>query len=506
MDFIISMFYGANKNKNGKEISNYDKYKPFCEGEYSGKISYELDGEDEESYEVYRNFTKKNPIIFDKNANDISKEFEISKADGNKFFYEQTKVDEELFNMVMVIHQSEVVLDSKEKNTLIQKVSNIMLTGEDSVSYKNVWGKLDKIQKDDIGTLKSPTKPLYQEMQKKEELISRKREIEEIRDDKFKIEEEIKNKKIELSQEEELLKALREMIDVEQVSKNEQEKIKININTKNELEENKTELQNELDKIEIEDQKAKSYKLLYFIPIFATIISTALFLSKNITYALAGYVISAILFIAIIMKNLSEKQKYKKIQDEKRKQKRNLEAKIEIIEEEIKSKEKNIKDIKENITQKMQLKKEEIRLKYPDISKSIFNSVQNGLNLSKEQDYINELKLDISKREFEKEQITEKLEQLVEIEEKLNQAQEKLEELIEYNEEIEIAKQALEEAYYKMKDSITPKFTQNLSKAISSITDGKYKTVKVNEENDLALEIENRKLYRCKKSKSRYYG
>ena len=29
LDFITSMFYGINKNKNGKEITNYDKYIPW---------------------------------------------------------------------------------------------------------------------------------------------------------------------------------------------------------------------------------------------------------------------------------------------------------------------------------------------------------------------------------------------------------------------------------------------------------------------------------------------
>lgn len=109
-------------------------------GEFSGKISYELDNKEE--FEVYRNFTKKNPQVFDKEANDISKEFTIDKSEGNKFFYEQTKADEELFNMSMVIHQQEVVLDSKSQNTLIQKASNIILTGEDSVSYKEVLRKI----------------------------------------------------------------------------------------------------------------------------------------------------------------------------------------------------------------------------------------------------------------------------------------------------------------------------------------------------------------------------
>lgn len=133
------MFYGINKTKNGKEISNYDKYTPWEEGEFSGKISYELDNGEE--FEIYRNFNKKNPKIFDKNANDISKEFEIDKAEGNKFMVEQTKVDEGLFTMCMVIPQQEVVLDTKSKNILIQKASNIMLTGEDNISYQKVLRK-----------------------------------------------------------------------------------------------------------------------------------------------------------------------------------------------------------------------------------------------------------------------------------------------------------------------------------------------------------------------------
>lgn len=140
LDFITSMFYGINKNKSGKEISNYDKYLPWWEEEFSGKINYELDNGEE--IEVYRNFTKKNPQIFDKNANDISKNFTIDKTNGNKFFYEQTGVDEELFNMSMVIHQQEVILDNKSQNTLIQKASNIMLTGEDDVSYNKILRKV----------------------------------------------------------------------------------------------------------------------------------------------------------------------------------------------------------------------------------------------------------------------------------------------------------------------------------------------------------------------------
>ena len=108
-------------------------------GEFSGKIVYELDNG--ESYEVYRNFEEKQPKIFDKTATDISKEFINYKNHGNMFFYQQTKVSEELFNMSVVVRQQEVALSKQSQNTLIQKTSNIMLTGEDNISYRNVLRK-----------------------------------------------------------------------------------------------------------------------------------------------------------------------------------------------------------------------------------------------------------------------------------------------------------------------------------------------------------------------------
>lgn len=140
LGFIISMFYGINKNKNGKEMSNYERYTPWNGGEFSGKVIYELDNEQE--FEVYRNFNKKSLQIFNKNSEDITKNYEVDKADGSKFFYEQTKINEALFSISMVIHQQEVKLDDKSQNLLIQKASNIVLTGDDNTSYKEVIRKI----------------------------------------------------------------------------------------------------------------------------------------------------------------------------------------------------------------------------------------------------------------------------------------------------------------------------------------------------------------------------
>ena len=41
----------------------------------------------------------------------------------------------------MVMHQQETRLDNKSRSSLIQRLSNIMLTGEDDISYKEVLRK-----------------------------------------------------------------------------------------------------------------------------------------------------------------------------------------------------------------------------------------------------------------------------------------------------------------------------------------------------------------------------
>ena len=51
--FISCILYGASKNKNGKEISDFDKFKPWYSDEFSGKIEYTLDNG--ESYEKSNN-------------------------------------------------------------------------------------------------------------------------------------------------------------------------------------------------------------------------------------------------------------------------------------------------------------------------------------------------------------------------------------------------------------------------------------------------------------------
>ena len=71
LKFLEAMFYGASKNKNGKDICDFEKYKPWTGDDYSGKLAYTL--KNGEEFEVYREFKKKNPKIYNKNGEDISK-------------------------------------------------------------------------------------------------------------------------------------------------------------------------------------------------------------------------------------------------------------------------------------------------------------------------------------------------------------------------------------------------------------------------------------------------
>lgn len=491
LKFITSIFYGVSKNKNGKRISDFERYTPWEEGEFSGKIKYKLDNNEE--YEVYRNFTKKNPQILDNLGNDVSKNYTIDKTSGNKFFFEQTKVDEELFNMAMVIMQQEVKLDEKKQNTLIQKASNIMLTGEDDVSYKKIMSKLNKKQTEEIGTEKSPTKPLYLTKQRIENLNKNKRELEEILPKQYELDDKKAKIEKEIAEGEKELELLQDLGQMQSETKLEEEKININIKSKEEIENKRKEEENNLNNKKTEKIEKKNLKTLYIIPILLTIFSIILFFINQKIFSYIGIIIDIISIITVSLMNIKENKKYNKIKEEEKREKNNIRNKIEVLENEIKEKEKIINEKQNELDIKINLKKENLKRKFKEIKDidNYFNKKINSEDILNEQKYINELKLDLTRLEMQRKDILTKLENKAQIEEELENLEEKLEELMNDNDSINIAKEAIERAYLKMKENVTPKFSINLSNAIQKISNGKYKTVKVNEEAGLIVETEN---------------
>ena len=168
LNFISNMLYGISKNKNGKEYSDFEKYKPWNSEDFSGKIEYALD--DGKTFEVFRDFKKKNPQIYNEKKEDISKEFNIDKSKGNEFFYEQTKMDEKLFLSTIVVNQEQVKLQKNEQNILIQKIANLVGTGEDNVSYKRAIDRINRRQLEEVGTERTREKPLNKLMRENQEL------------------------------------------------------------------------------------------------------------------------------------------------------------------------------------------------------------------------------------------------------------------------------------------------------------------------------------------------
>ena len=171
LNYIKNIFYGISKNKNGKNISDYEKYKPWGKEDYSGKLKYELDNGEE--FEIFRDFNKKNPKIFNSNLEDISKEFNIAKKDGTQFFYEQTNMDETMFTSTVVAMQEEVKLDKQNQSVLVQKLANLAGTGDDNLSYKKIIDKLNKMQIEEVGSERSQGRPinLVQERMKNIEFV-----------------------------------------------------------------------------------------------------------------------------------------------------------------------------------------------------------------------------------------------------------------------------------------------------------------------------------------------
>lgn len=497
-NFIVSMLYGCSKLKKGKNISNFEKYKPWNTEEFSGKIKYELDNN--KKYEIIRKFKSKNPIIYNENSEDISKQFNNDKTKGINYFYEQTGIDEDLFISTTAVAQEEIKLEKNNENLIIQKITNIASTGEDNTSYKNAINKLNKKQLNEIGTSRSNDRPINKIEKELNELKIKKNNLNNVIINKENFEIENNKIKTEINNSEnkiEIIKNIKEIIE-----KNKIEKEKINLISENVLNYEKeiNDLKSEKERIEkklIKEKNNKNNKLI--IEIISLILSiiilaTGVILKNNIIKITT--LIPTAVFITTLCINIKNKKEIRKIKENNKTIKReeiNIESKIEIIEKNIKD-EKLKKELLENkIKNIINIEKEKIKNKYNSEKyiEELFldNNIEN--TYEKEIKILNENKLQLHKLEIEKNNMEEKLNNLILIDEKINYLEEQYKELMQKNESIEYAKNILEKAYIEMKQNITPKFIKNLSEIIKEISDNKYEEIKFNNEDGLIVEKEN---------------
>lgn len=516
LNFIFNTFYGISKNKKGKTISDYEKFKPQEGEEFSGKLEYELDNN--EKFEIYRDFNKKNPKIFNENLEDISKQFNIDKKTGNEFFYDQTKVDEDLFISTVGILQKEVELEKNNQNFLVQKLANLVGTGEDNVSYKRALNRINKKQLDEVGTDRSREKPINILNKKIEELENKKNKLEEYQNKKYEIAEEennLINIQEELKNTNNYFKEIKLYLENEKIEK-EKINIKENIinennnkinNLKNELNEQKNIENKKQEKINLENkiiekEKNKMKKNLIISFIFLIIINllVLLFVQENFKYLIL-FTIPIYLGVWKIIKNgLIKKQKIKKEElnnnSENNLEIKNIENKIYLLNENNNKLKEEIIELNNNLNIKNKIEIEKINNKYynllPENNLIKINDLEKiNYELEKIQTEINANNIELHKIKLDKENIEPQLDKLAEVEEKLNYNKNNLEEINKLNLSIEITKKILEESYNEMKENITPKFTNNLSKIIAVITNNKYNKIKYNEENGIMVELPN---------------
>ena len=124
--------------------------------------------------------------------------FNIDKNKGNEFFYEQTNIDEDLFLSTIVSYQQRVKLEKNEQNFLVQKIANIVGTGEDNVSYKLAMDRITRKQRDEVGSQKSREKPINVLQRKIETLEQEKENLKDFENKKYDIEENKNNLKEEI--------------------------------------------------------------------------------------------------------------------------------------------------------------------------------------------------------------------------------------------------------------------------------------------------------------------
>ena len=520
LKFILNIFYGTSKNKKGKEFSDFEKYKPWNSEEFSGKLSYELDNKNK--YEIFREFNKKNPIIYNEKGEDISKEFNIDKNKGSEFFFEQTQINEEMFLATSVAMQQEVKIGKDTQGVLIQKISNLLGTGEDTISYKKAIEKINKKQLEEIGTERSREKPINiieKNIQKNKEKITELKKFENI---KYEIEEEKNNIKNKLEKNNIKNNLLREIKKIKEKNNLENEKIKIkeniikeNIekikNIKNNISENNEKyLEKENDNGGIdkkyEKNKLKNKIIIGFILLAIINVLWILYIPKFMENQIIRFAILISLIIyfiySIITKNKLENkiksiEKNKKIELEKiNSEKNNLENEKKILEKNSEELNEEINKIKIENNFIYNLDKQKIINQYLNhFSEYEINQLLNSENIDGEinllENEISNQKIECNKLELKKDNIDPQLENLANLEEELSSLEEQYGVLQKNNESIELAKKLLEKAYEKMKNSLSPIFTEKLSKNISKITRGKYTNLYFSDEQGLTVELDS---------------
>lgn len=504
MGFLNSIFFGIQKTRKKDVISDDVRYMPWNTSEFSGFLQYELDNN--EIYTVFRDFNTKKVSILDSKNQDITKKYSIDKEVGSNFLEEQTGIDKTSFAFSSYTMQNSVVLSSVDKTQMVQKLSNLITTGEDNISYKKLEKRIQDKRREEVGTTKTLNMPININEKKIESIKQEIRNIKEKNSDKNDITKEEKEirinfKKLELKKK--LIVKLKENKIMQESNNNMLNSLKENLRAKQDNIRNM--IDNKHDIIKKDSFIQKNYKLYLFTVLMASILEVivALLLKyifkteeiNKIIYSLLPVpIISLIIMLFITFKDkISINSEY----DKKAEENREIEREVNIIRKEVLLQEKEIEKL-----EKMQ-RKEENKFKQDIIAEFCGDIEDDCLNniiyydlekLNKEEKEVDseytKVMYKLSTVDAKKVIASKDIEKLVTLEEKLNKLEEERKDLNDLNNVYEIILLGIEDAYNEMKASISPSFVNNLSKITKNITDGKYKSVVLSEEQKIMVQLE----------------
>ena len=455
LNYIMHMFYGMNKSKSLKSNSDYDRFCPWNSNDFSGQINYDLD--DGSNYRVYRDFDKKETFIYDKNNTEISNLFSVDKKLGNQFLLDQIMLDRDLLEKTFVINQNSLKVLKNDRDELIQKISNLIESGSEEISYEKLQKKLGNLQLENVGSDRSSDRPYNIAKEKFEKNGAEINYLKNANDDKYLI-----NKKI--SDIDEKIEINSEKIESVNIAKNKFKEFNL-INEKIKL---KEEYYDDESDNEINHKNNKMIFVILGIIFLVLFIFNFLKIKNNlINFILSGlFLLNIFSYFAI---NSFKRKNIKKI---------TLNNKQKIYDE--------IKDEKIILKNNIEKFKNELINQYGNYVERYFNNdidiIYNELINEK-----NSLILERKKLELEYSNILPKLERYVNLVEEQEILKDELINLAKKNAGYSIAKKLLEEAYVEIKNSVTPKFFDNLSDVVKTITNGKYVKVYVNDE----IEVED---------------
>ena len=455
LNYIMHMFYGMNKSKSLKSNSDYDKFCPWNSNDFSGQINYDLD--DGSNYRVYRDFDKKETFIYDKNNTEISNLFSVDKKLGNQFLLDQIRLDRDLLEKTFVINQNSLKVLKNDRDELIQKISNLIESGSEEISYEKLQKKLGNLQLENVGSDRSSDRPYNIVKEKFEKNSAEINYLKNVNDDKYLI-----NKKI--SDIDEKIEINSEKIESVNIAKNKFKEFNL-INEKIKL---KEEYYDDKSDDEINNKNNKMIFIILGIIFLVLFIFNFLKIKNNlINFILSGLFLFNIFSYFVI--NSFKRKNIKKI---------TLNNKQKIYDE--------IKDEKIILKNNIEKFKNELINQYGNYVERYFNNdidiIYNELINEK-----NSLILERKKLELEYFNILPKLERYVNLVEEQEILKDELINLAKKNAGYSIAKKLLEEAYMEIKNNVTPKFFDNLSDVVKIITNGKYIKVYVNNE----IEVED---------------